>query len=175
MGALRHVDQRQDGDVAVLILRLAIGPMLIAHGANKVWGSGGIEGTTRWFDTLGLHPAKVHARVAAAVEIGSGTMLSLGVLNPLPAAAIIGLMVTAARTDHKGKGFFIFKGGCEYVAVVAAATAAVATLGHGRYSIDALMGQQRKGLRWGAAAAALGAVNAAVLIATSYRPPAPAA
>ena len=51
-------------DFASLILRTAIGPMLIAHGTNKVFGSGGLEGTTRWFDSLGLQPAAVHARSA---------------------------------------------------------------------------------------------------------------
>ena len=161
---------RSEADLPALMLRLAIGPMLIVHGANKVWGAGGLEGTTRWFDGLGLKPAKLHARLAAATELAAGTLMTLGALNPLPAAAVIGLMTTAARTDHKGKGFFIFKGGWEYVGVVATAAGAVATLGHGRYSVDRLIGNQRRGLRWGAAAAALGVANAAVLLATSYTP-----
>ena len=45
-------------------------------------------------------------------------LLTLGAASPLPSAAAIGLMTTAARTDHKGKGFFVFKGGWEYTAVV---------------------------------------------------------
>ena len=53
-------------DFASLALRAAIGPMLIAHGSNKVFGSGGLAGTTRWFEALGLRPAAVHARMAAA-------------------------------------------------------------------------------------------------------------
>ena len=106
-------------DFASLALRAAIGPMLIAHGTNKVFGQGGLEGTTRWFDSLGLRPAAVHARMAAATEIGAGTLITLGAANPLPSAAVVGLMATAAATDHKGKGFFVFKGGWEYTAVVA--------------------------------------------------------
>ena len=31
-------------DVAALVLRLALGPMLVAHGTNKVWGGGGLSG-----------------------------------------------------------------------------------------------------------------------------------
>ncbi len=119
------------------MLRLTIGPMLIVHGYNKVFGQGGLEGTTRWFDALGLHPAHVHARLAAATEIGAGTMLTLGAASPLPAAAAIGLMTTAARTDHKGKGFFIFRNGWEYVGVVGAVSAVIAALGPGRFSVDA--------------------------------------
>jgi putative oxidoreductase len=171
---LHVVSSRSDTDVAALMLRLAIGPMLIAHGTNKVAGSGGMEGTTRWFDALGLRPAKVHARLAASVEIGSGVLLTLGAFNPFPAAAIIGLMTTAGLTDHRGKGFFVFKGGWEYVGVVGVAAATVATMGHGRYSLDRLLGNRRHGLRWGAAAVALGLLNAGALLATSYRPPPPA-
>jgi putative oxidoreductase len=157
-------------DVPALLLRLAIGPMLVAHGSNKVFGKGGLEGTTRWFDALGLQPAHVHARLAAATEIGSGTMLTLGVASPLPAAAVIGLMVTAGRTDHKGKGFFVFKGGWEYVGVVGAVAAVIAILGPGRYSVDAKLGRTRRGLGWGLAAAAIGVANSVALLAATYRP-----
>jgi len=157
-------------DIPALLLRLALGPMLITHGYNKVKGSGGLEGTTNWFDGLGLRPAWVHARLAATTEIGAGALITVGALNPLPAAAVIGLMTTAAATDHRGKGFFIFKGGWEYVAVVGTAAAALASLGYGRISWDHLRGRQRTGLGWALAAAALGLGNAGVLLATSYRP-----
>jgi len=157
-------------DIPALLLRLALGPMLITHGYNKVKGSGGLEATTKWFDGLGLRPAWVHARLAATTEIGAGALITVGALNPLPAAAVIGLMTTAAATDHRGKGFFIFKGGWEYVAVVGTAAAALASLGYGRISWDHLRGRQRTGLGWALAAAALGLGNAGVLLATSYRP-----
>lgn len=159
-------------DAPALILRLAIGPMLVAHGLNKVTGQGGLQGTTRWFESLGLRPAALHARLAAATEIGSGALVTVGALNPLPSAAVIGLMATAAATDHKGKGFFVFKGGWEYTAVVSAAAAALAALGPGRVSVDQLLGRQRRGAKWALVAAALGLANSAALVATSYRPPA---
>ncbi len=161
---------RAGHDGPVLLLRLAIGPMLVAHGYNKVFGKGGLTGTTAWFDSLGLKPAKVHARMAAATEIGSGTLLTLGAASPLPAAAAIGLMATAARTDHQGKGFFVFKGGWEYTGVVAVVAAVIAAIGPGRYSVDALRGRQRAGLRWGLVASVLGVASSAALLATSYRP-----
>src|SRR5579875_475134 len=157
-------------DGAALLLRLAIGPMLVAHGYNKVFGKGGLEGTTGWFDALGLKPAHVHARLAAATELGAGTMLTVGAASPLPAAATIGLMTTAARTDHKGKGFFVFKGGWEYTGVVAAVAAVMASLGPGRFSLDAARGKHRSGLRWGLLAALIGVGSAAGLLAASYRP-----
>jgi putative oxidoreductase len=157
-------------DVPALLLRLAIGPMLVAHGYNKVFGKGGLKGTTGWFESLGLKPAKVHARLAAATEIGAGTMITLGAASPLPAAAAIGLMTTAARTDHRGKGFFVFKGGWEYTGVVAVVAAVMAALGPGRFSLDALRGKHRSGLKWALLAALFGVGNSTILLSTSYRP-----
>src|SRR3984885_15638055 len=146
-----------DKDFAALALRGAIGPMLIAHGTNKVFGAGGLEGTTVWFESLGLRPAAVHARMAAATEIGAGALMTLGVANPLPSAAVVGLMATAAATDHKGKGFFVFKGGWEYTAIVAAAATALAGLGNGRWSIDQLLRPKaRTGAAMTISSAALG-------------------
>jgi putative oxidoreductase len=152
------------------MLRLGLGPMLVAHGSNKVWGKGGLDGTTGWFESLGLRPAAVHARLAAGTEIGAGVLLTAGAFAPLPEAAAIGLMATAAATDHRGKGFFVFKGGWEYVAVVAVANMALAGLGHGRWSVDRLIGNGRKGAAWAAFAAAFGIANAAALVAAFYRP-----
>lgn len=161
----------RDRDLAALALRLSIGPMLIAHGANKVFGKGGLQGTTGWFDSLGLKPAWVHARMAAATELGAGTLVTLGVADPLPSAAVVGLMTTAAATDHRGKGFFIFKGGAEYVLIVAAAATALAGLGSGRWSVQRLLGRRdRSGPGAAALAAALGLASAAVLLGASYRP-----
>lgn len=163
-------DPHGDQDFAALLLRLSIGPMLVVHGANKLFGKGGLDGTTKWFDSLGLHPAWLHARLAAATEIGSGVLVATGALAPLPEAAAIGLMATAAATDHRGKGFFIFKGGWEYVAMVAAAATGLAALGHGRWSIDARLGNRRRGPRAALAALVLGVVNAALLLVACYRP-----
>jgi putative oxidoreductase len=166
----KSATSRSTADFASLLLRLTIGPMLFTHGYNKVFGKGGLAGTTGWFDALGLQPAYVHARVAAATEMGSGALLAVGAASPLPAAAAIGLMATAAQTDHKGKGFFVFKGGWEYSGVVGAVAAVMALLGPGRVSYDALKGRSRAGILWGLLAAGLGVGSAAALLATSYKP-----
>lgn len=154
-------------------LRLAVGPMLIAHGYNKVRGPGGIAGTTRWFESLGLRPAGLHARFAAATELASGSLITVGAASPYPAAAAIGLMVTAARTDHRGKGFFVFKGGWEYTGIVGAVAAVMAALGPGRLSYDAARGINRTGLRWALLSTVLGVLSACGLLAACYRPQEP--
>ncbi|MFJ6569342.1 DoxX family protein [Streptomyces sp. NPDC091292] len=156
-------------EVAALMLRATLGPMLIAHGWNKVRGPGGLDGTTGWFESLGLKPAAAHARMAAATELAAGAALTLGVAAPLPSAAAVVLMAVAARTDHRGKGFFVFKGGWEYTGVVAGAAVGLAALGHGRYSVDGLL-RRRPGPAHALAAAGLGTAAAAALLALCYRP-----
>jgi putative oxidoreductase len=97
--------------------------------------------------------------------------MTLGVANPLPSAAVVGLMATAAATDHRGKGFFVFKGGWEYTLVVAAAATALAGLGNGRWSVDRLFGRKsRAGAGVALGAAAFGVASAAALLAATYRP-----
>jgi putative oxidoreductase len=157
-------------DVAALVLRATIGPMLFAHGYNKVAGPGGLAGTTGWFEALGLKPAEVHARLAAGTEMAAGVGIALGIANPLPAAATVGLMSVAAQTDHKGKGFFVFKGGWEYTAIVGGAAVALAALGNGKYSVDNLVGRRKSGLRPAVFAAGVGIANAALLMKFCYKP-----
>lgn len=164
-------DGRASTDLAALMLRLTIGPMMMTHGLNKVFGPGGIEGTTRWFDGLGFKPAHVHARMAAATEIGTGALLTVGAMTPLASAGVVGVMTSAAATDHKGKGFFIFKGGWEYVAVVGGVTTAIAALGPGRISVDGLRGKPRGGFIRALLAAALGVAAAMGVLQTREEPP----
>lgn len=70
-----------DTDLALLVIRLALGPMLVIHGVNEVAGAGGLKGTESWFLALGSRPAWLHARVAAATEITAGVFLTLGLLT----------------------------------------------------------------------------------------------
>ncbi|UXX91502.1 DoxX family protein [Streptomyces sp. AD2-2] len=71
-------------DVAALVLRATLGPMLFAHGWNKVAGPGGLKGTEGWFEALGLRPAGVHARMAAGTEMAAGVGITLGAASPSP-------------------------------------------------------------------------------------------
>jgi putative oxidoreductase len=169
---MKQRETRSDNgsSLASLLLRLAIGPTMFAHGYNKVFGGGGLEGTERWFDSIGFKPAAVHARMAAATEMGSGALVTLGALNPLPSAAVIGVMAVAAQSDHKGKGFFIFKGGWEYVAIMGAAAAALAGLGSGRWSVDHARGKDRKGSKYALVAIVLGLANSALLLKATLHP-----
>ncbi|MFL6090099.1 MAG: DoxX family protein [Aeromicrobium sp.] len=159
-----------DVDLGVLIIRLAIGVTLIVHGLNKLFGPGGLQGTEAWFSSLGLRPAWLHARLAAATEIGAGALMAVGLLTGLAAAAFIGLMAVATLTDHRGKGFFVFKGGWEYTVVLAAVSVAVASIGPGDWSLDHVFGLDLAGIAWSIAATAIGGIAGAGLLVAFLRP-----
>lgn len=161
---------RSGADLPALMLRLTVGPMMVLHGLNKVRGPGGLDGTARYFESLGLQPASVHARVAAATEIGTGTLLTVGAMTPWAAAGVIGVMTSAAATDHKGKGFFIFKGGWEYVGLVGAVAAVIAALGPGRFSVDRVRGRDKGGLGRALLSSALGIGSALGVLTVGRRP-----
>lgn len=162
-------------DLALLVVRLVFGVGLAYHGYNKVFGGGGLEGTARWFGSLGMRWPALQARLAASTEIGAGLLFAAGLLTPLAAAGMIGLMVVAGWAAHRHNGFFIFnKGeGWEYVASIAVVAFAVATIGPGDVSVDNAIG-----LDWTAWDGWIGAVVAGVLgvaggiaqLAVCYRP-----
>jgi putative oxidoreductase len=58
---------------------------MLAHGYNHAFGGGRIAGTTRWFTSIGMRPAWVHAWVATLTELGCGALLLVGLLTPLAA------------------------------------------------------------------------------------------
>ena len=68
-------------DIAALLLRAVLGSTMLAHGWNHAFGGGKIAGTTRWFGSIGMRPAWLHAYVATFTEIGSGVLLLLGLLT----------------------------------------------------------------------------------------------
>lgn len=159
-----------DVDLGMLVLRLALGPMLFLHGLNKAAGAGGIGGTVRWFEGLGLRPAWLHARLAAATELGAGVLVTAGLLTGLGASAFVGLMAVATFTDHRGKGYFVFKGGCEYTLLIGMVAVALAAVGPGAWSLDHALGLKLSGGLWALAALVAGIGAAAALLASSYRP-----
>ncbi len=127
-------------DMGLLVLRVATGLTLAAHGYVKFFRGGRIVGTARWFDSIGMRPGKVHALLAASTEVVAGVVFALGFLTPLAAAAVIALMIVAAWTSHRDNGFFIVSNGWEYNFILAVIAFSVATTGPGSASIDEVAG-----------------------------------
>ncbi|MFA3842083.1 DoxX family protein [Streptomyces aureus] len=157
-------------DLGLLMMRAVLGVMLFVHGANKVFGPGGLAGTARWFESVGLRPGWLHARLAAACEIGAGLLMAAGLAFPAAGAAFAGLMLVAGLTDHRGKGFFVFKGGWEYVGLVGLMAISLVAVGPGAWSLDEVLGWHLTGVGWAGSAAVVGAAAALVLLAARRTP-----
>ncbi len=157
---------------ALVILRLAVGVTMFLHGYNHVWGGGKIEGTARWFESLGLKPGLLHAWMASITELVCGPLLIIGLATPLAAAGVVGVMAVAFLTNHRPNGFFIFRPGegYEYVLNLAAAGLALGGIGAGAWSVDNAIGLDLAGWKGLAIAAVFGLGGALLLLAVYWRP-----
>ena len=160
-------------DVALLVLRVAIGAVFLAHGWNHIFRGGRIAGTGRWFESLGMRPGVVHAWLASVTEIGAGVLLIVGLFTPLAGAGVVGVMLVAWITNHRGNGFFIFRPGegWEYVMTLTVTGLALAMLGSGSISLDnAFDLEELAGWTGFWIALVAGGGGALLLLAVAWRP-----
>src|SRR5258707_13568035 len=93
-------------NLSLLLLRVVLGIVFLAHGINHVFRGGRIPGTARWFESLGMKPGILHAWLASLTEIGSGALLVGGFLTPPAGAGGGGGMGGAWGPNHPKKGSF---------------------------------------------------------------------
>jgi putative oxidoreductase len=151
-------------DTALLVLRLVVGSLIAAHGLGKLGGwfkaGYGLSGTAGYLEGFGFRPGRFWAIVVGITETLAGLLLAAGLLTPLAGAAVAGTMFVAARTDHGGKGPWIFNGGWEHVVTNATVGLALAGTGPGRFSIDRALGLDLGGAGYLGAALVLALVTA---------------
>ena len=174
MSSVSGVTNVSGGGVSagVLVLRVAVGAVMIAHGYNHIFRGGKLEVTGGWFESLGMKPGKLHAWLASLTELGAGFLLVVGFLTPLAAAGVVGVMLVAWITNHLKNGFFIFRPGegWEYVMTLCACGVALGAIGAGRFSLDQVFGTQFYGWRGLAVALIGGGGGALMLLAIFWRP-----
>src|SRR5882724_3807786 len=136
-----------DNDIATTILRLALGVIFFAHGAQKTlgwFGGYGFTGTMGFF-TGAMHIPTVFAFLAITAEFIGGLGLIFGVLTRVAAFGIFCNMVVAVALVHGQFGFFMnWTGaqqgeGYEYHLLVLATTAFLMIRGAGAASVDRLL------------------------------------
>ena len=133
-----------DDSAATSILRLVLGVVFFAHGAQKMlgwFGGPGFSGTMGLF-TGYLHIPAPLAFLAIAAELFGGLGLILGLFTRVAALGIAVNMVVAIAMVHGTFGFFMnwtgsqIGEGFEYHLLALAMTAFLLIRGAGAYSID---------------------------------------
>src|SRR4029079_1509248 len=85
-------------NLGLLLVRLAFGTLMAAHGAQKLFGwfgGYGLNGTGQFFAGLGFRPGRTFAFAAGASEAAGGLLVAFGFLHPLGAALIVSVMLVA--------------------------------------------------------------------------------
>jgi putative oxidoreductase len=136
-----------DDSTATAIVRLVLGVVIFAHGAQKMlgwFGGPGFSGTMGMF-TGYLHVPAPLAFLAIAAEFFGGLGLILGFLTRIAAFGIAVNMVVAIALVHSSFGFFMNwtgtqKGeGFEYHLLTLAITAFLMIQGAGAFSVDRMI------------------------------------
>jgi putative oxidoreductase len=136
-----------DNDIATTILRLVLGVVFFAHGAQKMlgwFGGYGFSGTMGFFTGV-MHIPAPFAFLAIAAEFFGGLGLIFGLLTRVASFGIFCNMVVAVAMIHHQFGFFVNwtgaqKGeGYEYHVLALAITVFLMIRGGGAASVDRLL------------------------------------
>lgn len=125
--------------LSALALRIPVGIIFIAHGAQKLFGTFGgygLEGTGQWMASIGLEPGYTLAFLAGSAEFFGGIALLVGLLTR-PAAVVLAItMLVAIFSVHISNGLFMANNGYEYALALLAASVSLMFSGAGKLSID---------------------------------------
>lgn len=141
-------------DVGLLLLRLAVGGLLLGHGLQKLigWAGGpGIDGDTGFLRQLGYPRPRAAAWGHALTETLAGAALIVGLVTPAAAAAIVAVLLNAIVVVHGPNGLWNNDMGYEYPLTLMVGAATLALTGPGGWSLDATVGWMDPEV-WGAPA-----------------------
>ncbi|NJC65869.1 DoxX family protein [Planosporangium flavigriseum] len=130
-------------DLAILIARVGVGVVFVAHGWQK-FATFGVRGTAASFDQLGVPLPTVSAWFATLVELLGGVALILGLGVPVVGLLVFVDMVGAYLLVHARHGIFVQERGGELVIALGAAVLLLAVVGAGRFSLDHLVFSRRR-------------------------------
>jgi putative oxidoreductase len=129
--------------IGLLVVRLVLGLLMAAHGAQKLFGwfgGYGLNATGEFMVQLGFPSGRAFASAASMGEIASGLLVAFGFLGPIGPALMISVMIVAAVTVHLKNGVFATSNGIELPLLYGAGALAIALAGFGPYALDALFG-----------------------------------
>jgi putative oxidoreductase len=129
------MNSKQSLDSGLLVLRVAVGSVFLAHGLQKVFVFG-FAGLTGFLESAGLPFPALNAAVLMVVEVGGGLALLAGASTRLAAFLLAGAMAVATVVVHLPNGYFL-PNGVEFALTMMLTSLALLLTGPGRYSVDA--------------------------------------
>jgi putative oxidoreductase len=134
-------------EYGLLVLRLALAAVFVAHGAQKlfgIWGGGGLSAMAGIFQNLGLVPAFPLAVLVGVTEFFGGLLLAAGAYARYAAGPLIVVMGVAVARVHMANGFFLnwymrpgVGHGYEFNLTLIAGLLCLMFMGAGALSVDA--------------------------------------
>lgn len=137
--------RRGTQNFGLLVLRIGLGAVLIAHGLQKLfgwWGGSGLHAFRNSLSDVGFQHADILAYVGAGGEIVAGVLLVLGLFTPIAAAGALaflinGLLASASARPRTNTFTYFLPDGHEYQISLIVMAVAVILAGPGRYGLDA--------------------------------------
>jgi putative oxidoreductase len=123
------------GDVALLIMRVALGLIFVYHGWDKI-GTQGMDAVAGFLGSIGFPFSMLFAYILAYGELIAGIMLIAGAFTHWAAKFCVIVATVAFFLVHMKGGFSINGGGYEYIMLIFAASFSLMTTGAGKYSLD---------------------------------------
>jgi putative oxidoreductase len=117
-------------DVSLLVLRVVVGVIFAAHGAQKLFGAFGGMGLNKTVEMLG--PMGYPVTIG---EFFGGLGLIFGFLSRFSAASLIVIMLGAIGMEHGKNGFFLSDKGFEYNLALIGLLIPILIAGPGRFTI----------------------------------------
>lgn len=138
MSAINKILATNDS-FSALALRLPLGIIFAAHGAQKLFGwfgGYGLAGTGQWMESIGLGPGVLMAALSGSAEFFGGLALIIGLLVRPAALVLAATMVVAIFTVHFSNGLFMSNNGYEFGLALLAGSVSLLISGAGRLSLD---------------------------------------
>ena len=127
---------------STLALRVPVGIIFMAHGAQKLFGwfgGYGLEGTGGWMESIGLAPGFLMALLAGSAEFFGGLFILLGLLTRPAAISLAFTMLVAIFSVHFANGLFMSNNGYEFGLALLAASVSLALSGSGKAAVDQIL------------------------------------
>ena len=139
MSKLIHTVLGSRAGYGLTVLRIFVGIIFAAHGSQKLFGwfgGGGLAGTAKWMESIGLAPGMLMAVLAGGTEFLGGLALIIGLLARPAALGLSFTLLVAIFSVHISNGLFMANNGYEFALALLGGTVAVLIEGAGKLSID---------------------------------------